>query len=120
MTSKRNTGIKMKDVEGYIHDVSNIKTPMSGNKYFDFTIQKHVDTRHVVSFSPDKRESVMEKEKSRSPIQILSASPQRKYQPDTVEYKMSGKSRVINTKSVPFLWAEASFHYLYNFVQQGR
>ena len=102
-------GVRMQDVEGYIHDVSTIKTTTSGNRYFNFTIQERVNTTRVVCFSPEKRESFKEKETAKSPVQILSVSPQkRRYQPDTVEYKMSGKSRVVNARNVSFPWAEVS------------
>ena len=111
MAGKTNNqrGVRMQGVEGYIHDVSIIKTPTSGNRYFHFTIQERVDSTCVVCFSPEKRESVKEKEMAKSPVQILSVSPQkRRYQPDTVEYKMSGKSRVVNARNVSFPWAEVT------------
>ena len=97
-----------KDVEGYIHDVSAIKTPSSGHRYFDFMVQEHVDSKRVVCFSPDKRESIKEKETSKAAVRILNVSPQkRKFQPNTIEYKMGGRSKVVTTKNIPFAWVES-------------
>ena len=99
--------MQMKDVEGYIHNVSPVKTPSSGNRYFDFSIQERVDSTRVVCFNAEKRDTVKEKETAKSPVKILSVSPQkRKFQPDSIEYKMNSKSRVVSTKNVPFPWAE--------------
>ena len=104
--SGKSTGA-MQDVEGYIHNVSPIKTPASGNRYFDFKIQERIDTTRVVCFHPDKQETLKQKEAAKSPVRIVSVSPQkRKYEPDTVEYKMGNKSKVINTTNMPFPWAE--------------
>jgi ssDNA-binding replication factor A large subunit len=95
------------DVEGYIHNVSPIKTPPSGNRYFNFKIQEHSDTTRVVCFNPDKRETLKQKQEAKSTVRILNVSPQkRKYEPDTREYKMVTKSKVINTTNMPFPWAE--------------
>ena len=79
MAGKNNNqrNMQMQDVEGYIHDVSTIKTPTSGNRYFDFTIQEGVDSTRVVCFTPEKRESVKGKETAKSPVQILNVSPQK-------------------------------------------
>ncbi len=74
--SGKSTGA-MQDVEGYIHNVSPIKTPASGNRYFDFKIQERVDTTHVVCFHPDKRETLKQKEAAKSPVRIVSVSPQK-------------------------------------------
>jgi hypothetical protein len=90
--------MQMKDVEGYIHNVSPVKTPSSGNRYFDFSIQERVDsTPRVVCFNAEKRDTVKEKETVKSPVRILSVSQQkRKFQPDSIEYKMNSKSRVVS------------------------
>ena len=92
----------MQDVEGYIHNVSPIKTTASGNRYFDFKIQVRVDTTRVVCFKPDKWETLKQKEAAKSPVRIVSVSLQkRKYEPDTMEYEMGTKSKVINTTNMP-------------------
>ena len=71
-------------------------------------VQEHVDSKRVVCFSPDKRESIKEKETSKTPVRILNVSPQkRKFQLNTIEYKMGGRSKVVTMKNIPFAWVES-------------
>ena len=66
--------------------------------FFDFMIQGSLDKKRVMCFSPSKRESIKEKQIAKTPVRILNVSPQkRKFQSDSIEYKMSGKSKVVNT-----------------------
>ena len=97
--------IKVNDVEGYIHEVSEVKIPAWGSRYFDFKIQEREENRRVVCFSPDKRDGMKEKEISKSPVRLLSLSPQkRKYEPDSTEYKYTNYSKVMVTKNLAFPW----------------
>ena len=85
------------DVEGYIHEVSEVKTPSSGNRYFDFKIQARDVNRRVVCFSPDKRQDIKENEEKKSPVKIYNVSPKkRKFDPENIEYIMNNRSKVIS------------------------
>ncbi len=98
------------NVDGYVHQVSDVKIPRSGNhnaRFFDFKIQEGEGSRRVVCFSPDKRDDLKEKELSKIPVSLLSVSPQkRKYQADETEYKMHTFSKVVPKKNLSFPWKE--------------
>ena len=94
---------KYKDVEGYIHKVSEVKVPSSGSRYFDFKVQERDESRRVVCFVADKWHKVKEKENSKSAVRLASLSPQkRKYEPDTMEYRSNNYSKVMGTKNLSF------------------
>lgn len=94
-----------KDIEGFVHEVSDVKIPMGGSRYSDFTLQERDDSHRVACFYPEKREDLKEKEESKSPVHILNVSPQkRKFQPDTVKYKLEWFSKVQVTKNLAFPW----------------
>ena len=98
-----------RDVEGFIHQVSEVKIPASGSRYFDFTLQERDEKHRVVCFHPDKRDDLKQKEESKSPVRILNVSPQkRKFQPDSVEYKLERFSKVQVTKNLSFAWKDQS------------
>lgn len=98
---------KLTDVEGYIHSVSPVKNPPSGNRYFDFKIQEREDNRRVVCFSSDKYDGIKEKEQCKSPVRLQNVSPQkRKYEPDSTEYKMNNYSKIMVTKNLSFPWRD--------------
>ena len=98
-----------RDVEGFIHQVSEVKIPASGSRYFDFTLQERDEKHSVVCFHPDKRDDLKQKEESKSPVRILNVSPQkRKFQPDSVEYKLERFSKVQVTKNLSFPWKDQS------------
>lgn len=44
------------ELEGYVHQVSEIKTPFSGTRYFDINIQQQDVRKRVVCFSAQKRD----------------------------------------------------------------
>lgn len=95
------------DVEGYVHAVSPIKTPTSGNRYFEFKIQEREESRRVVCFSPDKRLQLKDNEENKSPVKLLSVSPtKRRYEPESTEYLMNNRSKVVRTKNIPFPWSK--------------
>ena len=52
-----------------------MKTPHSGNMYFDFTIQESVGKTPVMHFSPNKHENIKEKEVPKTPVCILNVNP---------------------------------------------
>ena len=80
------------DVEGYIYEVSEVKTPSSGNRYFDFKIQARDVNRRIVCFSPDKRQDIKENEEKKSPVKIYNVLPKRhKFDPENIEYIMNNK-----------------------------
>jgi hypothetical protein len=59
-------------------------------------------------FTPDKCESIKEEETSKTPVGILNVSPQkRKFQPNSFQYKIGGRSKVVTTKNIPFVWEES-------------
>jgi hypothetical protein len=101
----RDSTAMKKDVEGYIHGVSEIKTPASGNRYFDFKIQEREESVRVVCFSPEKRNEIKDNEITKSPVKLLNVSAKkRKYEPDSVEYTMNNRSKVIREKNMAFPW----------------
>lgn len=86
---------KYKDIKGYIHAVSEIKNPSSGNRYFDFKNQEKEDVTKVVCFSPDKQKRLKEQEKSKTPVRLFTVSPQKsRFQPDVEEYKLYNFSQL--------------------------
>ncbi len=85
--------------------MSDVKTPTSDNRYFDFKIQEEAETRRVVCVSPEKYNAIKEKQHSKSPTRIV--SPQkRKYHPDSTEYKMENYLKVLVARNLAFPWIE--------------
>ena len=67
---------KYKDMEGYIHKVSDVKVPPLGLRYFDFKVQERDECRRVVCFFADKWQEVKEKENSKAAVsKAASLSP---------------------------------------------
>ena len=103
------TGMK-KDVEGYIHGVSEIKTPATENRYFDFKIQEREEIVRVVCFSPEKQKEIKDNETSKLPVKVLNVTSKKcKYEPDSVEYTMNNRSKVIQQKNMTFPWNGATY-----------
>ena len=97
----------VKDVEGYVHNVSDVKLPASGYRYFDFRMQERDTDKRVVCFSPEKQTMLKEKERSKEPITLMNVSPQkRKFQPGVTDYKMNNKSKVFVKKNLSFPWKD--------------
>ena len=94
------------NVDGYVHEVSEVKIPQTGNRasrYFDFKYKK--ETKRVICFSPDKRDQLKENENSKTPVTLMNVSPQkRKYQLDQTEYKMNQYSNIVVKKNLAFPW----------------
>ena len=91
------------ELEGYVHQVSEIKTPSSGTRYFDFNIQQQDVRKRVVCFSAQKRDDLKHKQESKTPVKLLNVSPQkRKFDPNTQEYRLNNYSKVVATQRVPF------------------
>ncbi|XP_048589888.1 uncharacterized protein LOC116614659 [Nematostella vectensis] len=85
----------LKDIEGYVHKVLDVKVPATGNRYFDFKVQEREKERRVVCFSPDSRSELREREESKQPVKLESVSPnKRKFEHDAVEYKFHSFSKV--------------------------
>lgn len=100
---------KYKDIEGYIHTVSEIKIPSSGNRYFDFKIQEKEDISRVVCFSPDKHKKVKDQQNLKTPVRLLTVSPQKsRFQPDVEEYKLYNFSQVQEAKNLSFRWKDVT------------
>lgn len=96
-----------KDVEGYVHKVSEVRVPASGNRYFEFKIQEREEEKRVICFSPPKRDELKDKEVSKEPVTLLNVSPQkRKYQPDLTEYRMNNYSKVVVKRNLSFPWKD--------------
>lgn len=97
------------ELEGYVYQVSEIKTPSSGTRYFDFNIQQQYVRKRVVCFSPQKRDDLKHKQESKTPVKLLNVSAQkRKFDPNTQEYTMNNYSKVVATQRVPFPWKDIS------------
>ena len=61
------------NVDGYVHEVSEVKIPQTGNRatrYFDFKVQERDKTKRVICFSPDKRDQLKENENSKTPVTL--------------------------------------------------
>lgn len=97
------------ELEGYVHQVSEIKTPFSGTRYFDINIQQQDVRKRVVCFSAQKRDDLKHKQESKTPVKLLNVSPQkRKFDPNTQEYRLNNYSKVVATQRVPFPWKDIS------------
>ena len=58
-------------VAGYVHQVSDIRTPKSGNVYFDFNLQMSpTKVAHGICYSPEKRLKLKEIEEKKIPVII--------------------------------------------------
>ena len=99
-----------KDVEGYIHDVSDVKKPANpnSNRYFDFKVQEGSEETRVICFNADFQGEVKEKEQSKWPCRITNVSPQKRRFAEGMEYKMNKFSRVTKAKNLAFQWKEAA------------
>ena len=99
-----------KDVQGYIHDVSNIKTPANpkSSRYFDFKIQEADDETRVVCFNADCQGEVKDKEQCKRPCLLTNVSPQKRRFAEGMEYKMNKYSRVTIVKNLAFQWKEGA------------
>lgn len=97
-----------KDVQGYIHGVSDVKTPANPNstRYFDFILQEGDEERRVVCFNANKHDEVKQQEKSKLPVHLSNMSPQKRRYGEGIEYKMSKFSRLTPAKNLPFQWKE--------------
>ena len=97
------------ELEGYVHQVSEIKTPSSGTRYFDFNIQQQDVRKRVVCFSSQKRDDLKHKQESKTLVKLLNVSPhKRKFDPNTQEYRLNNYSKVVATQRVPFPWKDIS------------
>ena len=98
----------LKDVQGYIHGVSDVKTPANPNstRYFDFILQEGDEERQVVCFNANKHDEVKQQEKSKLPVQLSNMSPQKRRYGEGIEYKMSKFSRLTPAKNLPFQWKQ--------------
>lgn len=99
-----------KDVQGYIHDVSNIETPANpkSSRYFDFKIQEADDETRVVCFNADCQGEVKDKEQCKRPCLLTNVSPQKRRFAEGMEYKMNKYSRVTIVKNLAFQWKEGA------------
>ena len=98
----------VKDVQGFIHGVSDIKTPANPNstRYFDFILQEGDEERRVVCFNANKHEEVKQQEKSKLPTNLSNISPQKRRYGEGIEYKMNKFSRLSPAKNLPFQWKQ--------------
>ena len=97
------------ELEGYVHQVSEIKTPSSGNRYFEFNIQQQDVRKRVVCFNAQKRDDLKHKQESKTPVKLLNVSPQKqKFDLNTEEYRLNNYSKVVPTQRVPFPWKDIS------------
>ena len=100
--------LSLKDVQGYIHGVSDGKTPANPNstRYFDFILQKGDKERRVVCFNANKHDEVKQQEKSKLPVHLSNMSLQKRRYGEGMEYKMNKFSRLTLAKNLPVQWKE--------------
>ena len=91
----------LKDVQGYIHGVSDVKTPANpkSTRYFDFILQEGDEERRVVCFNANKHNEVKHQERSKLPVQLSHMSLQKRTYGEGIKYKMSTFSRLTPAKS---------------------
>ena len=94
-----------KAVNGYIHDVSEIFVGKQGSRYFDFKIQETPDVyTRVACFSPDKRNTIKEKEESKAAVCIVNVSPRKRKDLQSQEYTMNKYSKITDAQDLSFSW----------------
>ena len=98
----------LKDVQGYIHGVSDVKTPANPNstRYFDFILQEGDEERRVVCFNANKHDEVKQQERSKLPVQLSNMSLQKRRYGEGIEYKMTKFLRLTPAKNLPFQWKQ--------------
>jgi hypothetical protein len=107
MASSSKSAEKVKNVNGYIHELSEIQIgKTTGNRYFDFKVQEdESEFTRVACFSPEKRDVLKRKQESKDPVRLMNVSPQKKkYKPDIKEYTMGKYSSVVDGDSLYFPW----------------
>ena len=100
-----------KDVQGYVHRVSDVKVPANSksSRYFDFKIQQGGDEEtRVVCFNAEYQGQLRQKEQSKSPCRLTNVSPQKRRYSEGTEFKMNKFSRIETPKNIPFPWKEVS------------
>ena len=95
-------------MQGYIHDVSDVKTPANphSTRYFDFILQEGDEERRVVCFNANKHDEVKQQEKSKLPVHLSNMRPHKRRYGEGMEYKMNKFSRLTPAKNLPFQWKE--------------
>jgi hypothetical protein len=107
MASSSKSAEKVKNVNGYIHELSEIQIgKTTGNRYFDFKVQEdESEFTRVACFSPEKRDVLKRKQESKDPVCLMNVSPQKKkYKPDIKEYTMGKYSSMVDGDSLYFPW----------------
>ena len=99
-----------KDVQGYVHRVSDFKVPANSksSRYFEFKIQEGDEETRVVCFNAEYQGQVRQKEQSKSPCHLTNVSPQKRHYSEGTEFKMNKFSRIETPKNIPFPWKEVS------------
>ena len=93
-----------KDVQGYIHAVSEVQIPANTKSYFDFTIQENDDETRVICFTAENKDELKRKEEAKLPISLANISPQKRRYGEGVEYRMNKYSRIEQAKNLAFQW----------------
>lgn len=80
-----------KDVQGYIHAVSEVQIPANpkSSRYFDFTIQENNEERRVICFTPEIKDELKRREDAKLPTSLKNISPQKRRYGEGVEYRMN-------------------------------
>lgn len=111
MASKYSSPIKNEDVQGCIHEVSDVKMGQLGRRYFHFKIQNHSEefTRIACFHTTGSRDLLKDKKTSKAASRMLYLSPQkRKFGSGANEYAISKYSRVTDAKNLTFPWKSVS------------
>lgn len=95
-----------KDVQGYIHAVSEVQIPANpkSSRYFDFTIQENNEERRVICFTPEIKDELKRREDAKLPTSLKNISPQKRRYGEGVEYRMNKYSRIEQAKNLAFQW----------------
>lgn len=107
MAFSTDTSKVVKNVNGYIHDLSEVQIgKTNGNRYFEFHVQESQEKfTRVACFSPEKRDALKRKQESKQPARLMNISPQKKkFKPDVDEYIMGKFSKVVDGSSLCFPW----------------
>ena len=108
--AKSSSSSPYKNVQGYIHAVSEIRTPANPNssRYFEFTVQENDEKTRVVCFNTENKVELKRREQHKLPTCLTSISPQKKRYSDGVEYKMNKYSRIEPAKNLEFQWKSSN------------
>ncbi|XP_062583667.1 uncharacterized protein LOC134245396 [Saccostrea cucullata] len=92
------------EIEGYIHDVSPLKTSKNSNKYFNAVLQEAEGFSDVVCFRADLQPQLVDFEKNKTPVKLQNVSKViSRNKPGSFDVKITGLTNITSpTKKLPF------------------